>query len=559
MLQPFLKRFEKKALRSIKEKSEIVVLPADKGNATVVMDRKEYDDKMMNLLDPAYRKIKKDLTDKIVRKMKELIKTTGIPAEQQKGVFVQAPIPPRIYGLPKIHKPDVPLRPIVKIAKILSPFTGNTESYVRDSTHFVESVKGVKLDAGDMLVSFDVESLFTRVPVKDAVEGLRRKLIPEGLPEYVPDLVEYCLSSTYFSWKGEFYEQFEEAAMGSPLSPVIANFYMELFEEDALKKSQWKPKLWLRYVDDTFVIWQHGQKRLQEFLDHLNSQHPMIKFTMETETAKKLPFLDVLVTRTTNGDIELGVYRKKTHTNRYLQACSHHHPQQKRSVIRTLFQRAARLCEGENLKKEQHFLRGVLQKNGYTSRDINQAIKQRKQKEDTVSTKLLGFICLRYVSGVTERIARHLKKNDIVVRYGTVSKIRNTLPIAKDKLTPLKGAGVYRLSCSCGKVYVGQTGRNVECRIKEHERDVRLKKTQQSAVAEHCHAKGHRIDFEQTKVLARDNRYYQRLTREAIEIHRHKNNVNREDGWELSRTWKMVVNTKTSSRLTPDASQLVIN
>ncbi|XP_071054397.1 uncharacterized protein [Onthophagus taurus] len=156
---------EKKALRSIKEKSEIVVLPADKGNATVVMDRKEYDDKMMNLLDPAtYRKIKKDPTDKIVRKMKQLIKSTGIPAEQQKGLFVQAPVPPRIYGLPKIHKPDVPLRPIVSainsptyqlakhLPKILSPFTGNTESYVRDSTHFVESVKGVKLDAGDMLI-----------------------------------------------------------------------------------------------------------------------------------------------------------------------------------------------------------------------------------------------------------------------------------------------------------------------------------------------------------------------------------------------------------------------
>nr|XP_022912150.1 uncharacterized protein LOC111423134 [Onthophagus taurus] len=79
---------EKTALPSIKEKSEIVVLPADKGNATVVMDRKEYDDKMMNLLDPVtYRKIKKDPTDKIVRKMKELIKSTGIPAEQQKVKF----------------------------------------------------------------------------------------------------------------------------------------------------------------------------------------------------------------------------------------------------------------------------------------------------------------------------------------------------------------------------------------------------------------------------------------------------------------------------------------
>ncbi|XP_071052952.1 uncharacterized protein [Onthophagus taurus] len=181
------------------------------------MDKKEYDDKM-NLLEPAtYRRIKKDPTDKIVRKMKDLIKSTGITAEQQRGLFVQAPVPPRIYGLPKIHKPDVSLRPIVSaiysptyklpkyLAKILSPFTGNTESYVRDSTHFVESVKRIKLDAEDMLVSFDVESLFTRVPVKDAVDGLRQKLIPEGLPEYVPDLVEYCLSSTYFSCKKDLH------------------------------------------------------------------------------------------------------------------------------------------------------------------------------------------------------------------------------------------------------------------------------------------------------------------------------------------------------------------
>nr|XP_022909662.1 uncharacterized protein LOC111420848 [Onthophagus taurus] len=282
--------------------------------------------KIKSLSNPAtYKKIKNDPTEKIVRKMKELVKSTEIPADQQKSLFVQAPVPPRIYGLPKIHKPDVPLRPIVSainsptyqlakhFSKILSPFTGRTESYIRDSPHFVESIRSMKLDPQDMLVNFDVESLFTRVPVKDAVDGLRQKLIPEGLPKYVPGLVEYCLSSTYFSWKGEFYEQCEGAAMGSPLSPVIANFCMEMFEEEALKKS---PKLWLHYVDDSFVIWQHGKEQLQEFLDHLNSQHPMIKFTMETETAKQLPFQDVLVTRKTNGSMELGVYRKKTQTNR---------------------------------------------------------------------------------------------------------------------------------------------------------------------------------------------------------------------------------------------------
>nr|XP_022909863.1 uncharacterized protein LOC111420991 [Onthophagus taurus] len=183
-------------------------------------------------------------------------------------------------------------------------------------------------------------------------------------------------------------------------------------------------------------------------------------------------------------------------------------------VIKTP-RRAERICDKENLRKEERFLEDVLQKNGYTMRDIRRATKPHKQKDDSVSTTSAGFICLPYVSGVTERIARRLRKNDIVVRYGTVSKIQNALPIAKDKLTPLKGAGVYRLSYSCGKYYVGQTGRNIECRIKEHERDVRLRKIQQSAVAEHCHKRGHSIEFEKTKVLARNGHYFQRLTREA--------------------------------------------
>nr|XP_022903159.1 uncharacterized protein LOC111415639 [Onthophagus taurus] len=97
---------ERRALRTIREKPDIIILPTDKGNATVVMDRKEYDDKIKSLLDPAtYKKIKKDPIEKIVRKMKELVKTTEIPADQQESLFVQAPVPPRIYGLLKIHKP----------------------------------------------------------------------------------------------------------------------------------------------------------------------------------------------------------------------------------------------------------------------------------------------------------------------------------------------------------------------------------------------------------------------------------------------------------------------
>ena len=78
--------------------------------------------------------------------------------------------------------------------------------------------------------------------------------------------------------------------MGNPLSPVVANIYMEHFEELALESGESKPATWLRYVDDTFVIWNKGRDKLLDFLEHLNSIRPSIQFTMELEEDRKLFF-----------------------------------------------------------------------------------------------------------------------------------------------------------------------------------------------------------------------------------------------------------------------------
>jgi hypothetical protein len=80
--------------------------------------------------------------------------------------------------------------------------------------------------------------------------------------------------------------------MGSPLAPVIANFYMEFFEQQAIHLAAKKPAHWYRYVDDTFVVWTHGKEELHGFLQHLNTIHSNIKFTMEVEKNNTLPFLD---------------------------------------------------------------------------------------------------------------------------------------------------------------------------------------------------------------------------------------------------------------------------
>ena len=121
-------------------------------------------------------------------------------------------------------------------------------------------------------------SLYTKIPIKYVVETIR-SLSDDNTAE----LVEVCLNSTFFTFRKDFYEQVEGIAMGSPLSPIVANIYMEMFEKRALELSPLKPKRWKRHVDDTDVIWPHRKNTLDQFLQHLNNLNNNIKFTMEIE------------------------------------------------------------------------------------------------------------------------------------------------------------------------------------------------------------------------------------------------------------------------------------
>ncbi|GJQ76059.1 hypothetical protein Trydic_g18110 [Trypoxylus dichotomus] len=152
--------------------------------------------------------------------------------------------------------------------------------------------------------------------------------------------------------------------MGSPVAPVIGNFYMEFLESRVLDTAAQKPLYWYRYVDNTFVVWPHGAYALSEFLQHLNSIHPRTQFTMQLEKDGQLPFLDVLVNRNRDGTMGHMVYRKPTHTDRYLHYNSNQHPKQKRGVIKTLVDRAARIYEPQHIEQELQHLNQALQANG---------------------------------------------------------------------------------------------------------------------------------------------------------------------------------------------------
>lgn len=375
------------------------------------------------------------------------------------------------------------------------------------------------------------------VPVKETIDRLR-----QIFPKDIVSLYEHVLTTTYFQINNTFYEQIDGVAMGSPLSPVVANYYMESFEETALETAPQKPSHWFRYVDDTFVVWSHGEKELEIFLRHLNSIHPRIQFTMEKEANGKLPFLDVLVSRKENGSLGHQVFRKPTHTDRYLHKDSNHHHGQKRAMMKILVDRAKRVCEPSQLQAELNHLDQALQCNGYTISEIKRAtnIKRGNGNTDRVDTnpeRSRAF--LPYLKNVTDRISKILKKKNVKTVFKPTSQLRNIIRSVKDPRDPLSSGGVYRIPCSCGSVYIGTTKRSVNTRIKEHKGNCRRGETEKSAVAEHAWSGGnHDIRFSDTKVLSSGNHYHSRLNREAIEIYKHPNNFNKkEENLRLRNIW----------------------
>ncbi|CAK1598337.1 unnamed protein product [Parnassius mnemosyne] len=301
------------------------------------MDTSEYNFKIQQLLSDVstYKKVKIDPTTNTLKTTTDLIKRYS----EKLNLDVNSTIPscakpPRLYGLPKIHKPNAPLRPIVSqidsptyklaqhLAKILSPLRGHTRAHTKDSYQFVSEIKDLHLADNETMVSFDVQSLFTCLPIEDCISIVTRKLEDNNMPTEYAVLLKHCLTSGYLLWKEEFYMQVDGVAMGSPVSPVVADIFMEDFEEKALLTAPVNPRFYKRYVDDTFTILPSD--KVTAFLNHLNSINPKIQFTMELEANNTLAFLDVLVIRNPDNTIGHTVYRKNTHTYINTHAC---HPE----------------------------------------------------------------------------------------------------------------------------------------------------------------------------------------------------------------------------------------
>ena len=397
--KPNITNEEYKALKELRKNDQIVILKADKGGATIILNKEDYVNKMKSHLDLSgcYKKLNKNPLSCITREVAETIKRPYIDDDIKKKLLTSDPLIPRIYGLPNIHKSGIPLRPLVDtigspsyrlpkfLANKLKPLVGNTRSFIKDSPFFIEKIKNRHFDENDLLLSLDVVSLFAMIRINDEIKFI------ENLADHeTAELVGLCLRSTFFSFQGEIYEQTYGVSMGSPLSPIIAKIFMKSFEQKALSTAYSKPEWWSRYVDDTFLIWAHGKEELVKFVDHLNKKSDSIKFTTEMEESRCLPFLDTMIIKNQDGGVSHKVYRrrKKSHTEQYPHALSHHHPQQKMGFMNTLITGAIRISDTEHLEAEKQHLPDVFLSNGYDAHQIRRAFAKTKKPRHVKEKKV---------------------------------------------------------------------------------------------------------------------------------------------------------------------------
>ena len=267
---------ERKALKELKKDESIIILPADKGKATVILDRKEYDEKISAMLSDTntYKELKRDPAPALESKMNDMLisfkKSGSLPLAMHRKLRSSAGKTPSFYGLPKIHKTGIPLRPIVSfigsptynlsnyLVTVLSPMVGKSSSFVKNSKEFAGFISSQTIETGRVLVSFDVTSLFTSIPIERAIEIASKRLKEDDTLEErtcltadeIIKLLEFCLSAAFLSCKGKYYKQTYGTAMGSPVSVIVANLVMEEIEERAISEYPITLNFWKRYVDD---------------------------------------------------------------------------------------------------------------------------------------------------------------------------------------------------------------------------------------------------------------------------------------------------------------------
>ena len=329
-------------INKLSNNSNIILLRQDKGRGIVVIDRKKYTEKCMDMLNTKqFRKLDKHPTKTIEAKIERAARKikNHLSTSECRALYPSGSAPGKFYGTAKKHKipvngtvDDLPLRPVISntgtashhpakyLAKTLSPLS-KSEYTVNNNLEFINYMKTISIPSDHKPISFDVKSLFTNVPLDFTIDLILKRIYKDNeiqtniKKKEMKQLPLLCTKNVHFSYNGIIYQQCDGVAMGSPLGPVLAGIFMVHLERTLIPKLTEPMNPWKRYVEDTISIIK--ETSISRVLTVLNSFHKNIEFTYEMEENGKIAVLDVLIIRN-NNPLKTTVYRKKTHSGFYL-------------------------------------------------------------------------------------------------------------------------------------------------------------------------------------------------------------------------------------------------
>ncbi|CAF1345381.1 unnamed protein product, partial [Didymodactylos carnosus] len=496
------------ALKGLLKDKSIVIMKADKGSSCVVMDKEQYKRKVLELLSSgnSFRKMNdKDEKDKIntienvVKKMEgklnyrlnELKRAKKLSQDDCDYIKCTGSRCSVFFALPKVHKIGFLLRPIIsttnsynyKLAKYLTSLLERTRSkppsYIKDSFQFAKLIQQKKVNKNELMLSLDVESLFTNVDVNEAIELAIKIIMDKKKSEKnftkltskdLRKLFQLAVTNTPFRFYDELFLQTGGVSMGSPLAPVLADIFMTNVEQPLQQYEHYeKIKLYLRYVDDTFILLAGKEEDAQEEALSICSSKQLLE--------EQCTFIEKTMIQ--NGyPVNLVKRKVKNTIDRY----------QKSQTPPSSSMATTATTTPIKLKKKTLFI--PLTHYGIETIKMANKIKMMLEQIYPAAEVIFGF-----KKGLTlgKLFSRNFKGKD-----------------------PMDIGVVYKLSCnSCSQVYYGQTKLHVMERMEQHKEG--LKKVETSAAADHMiNNINHIINFSQPEIVARDVNKKRREIKETL-------------------------------------------
>jgi len=525
------------------------------------MKNSDYNNKISEYIENNnIEKLQADPTIEYNKKIKQIINKSHNILSDRNIRYNKAikPTAPTIRGLPKVHKQNIPIRPLINfttaptyriakhIDKLLKQYiTFENNHSVKNNIELVNKIESIKIPHGAKLASFDIVNMYTNIPIEETIKITEDLLTKNGLKttekyELINILVITEITKpNYFTHNNEFYKQTQGLPMGSPLSGTLAEIYLNNFENKYIFNNHNKYRnniiYWNRYVDDILILFQGTKRQLDNLHQIINNKQPTIKFTLEVETDNQINFLDLTI-RNENSKHIFKIYRKPTQTNQTIHNSSHHPYQHKISAYNHMINRLNNIpMKQEDYNNELNTIKFIAKENGYKHTLIDKINNKHKTKKYQKNLTTLitennnenpKYISVEYNKNTHKIIEKTLRKFGYKTAYKNSNKIEQKIKNGKNNKD--NETGIYKITCDdCPKFYIGQTGRSFQTRFKEHINDINKIETK-SNYALHIKNEKHKYtDFNNNLTILHKVKKGQNMDRlEELEIYKNKNNSN---------------------------------